>query len=264
MQRIAVLIDFTPGSIIALKQAEDLAQKTSAQVHAINVTDSADKVELTGSDLKKFVVANSANPARIQIEIGVGQLLPAVASALKRLQPDLVIVCTHRIKGIAQHLFGANILKLVQSIHFPTIVVHENNKVNISTVTEILFPLGPHPEFETKIKQTAALAKVLNASVTMYEIDSLGSDVDNHLEKNRSTAKKYFMDANIETTNVLDEVKFVSAGYSRQTLEYAVDHQIGLISLMATVSKNDLRFGTGDKENFLVNAAGIPVLCCMS
>jgi hypothetical protein len=62
---------------------------------------------------------------------------------------------------------------------------------------------------------------------------------------------------------VIDELKVISAGFSRQTMEYASDNHIQLISLMASVSKLDTLYGVGDKENFLVNPNGIPILCCM-
>jgi nucleotide-binding universal stress UspA family protein len=263
MKNIAVLIDFTEGSITALKQAEAFATKIGATLHAVNIASSPDKIANASSNLSDFIVEHATHAANIKLEVGEGNLFTAIPSVLSRFEPNLVIVCTHGIKGMFQHLFGAHILKLVQSIPYPTIVVQENNQTDISQIKKILFPLGPHPDFSIKIKQTIALALVLDAKVYLYKIERPGMGYEEQLDQNFQHARNAFAENNIATHRVLDDIEIISAGYSRQTIEYAYKNEIQLISLMASVSNLDLLFGVGDKENFMVNSYGIPILCCM-
>ena len=262
MKTIAVLIDFTEGAKVALKQALLLAEKTKANIVAVHIASGIDKAASAESDLKLFLEENTTLSENIRIEIGIGNLFDAVQTVFNKIEPDLCIVCTHGVKGMFQHLFGAHILKLAQSISFPTIVLQENNKVNLSEIKSILFPIGPHPEFEIKIRECSNLAKELSAEIIIYEIDRPGIDVENQLGKNKQNARDYFTKNEIVHHKVLDDLKVISAGYSRQTLAYAEENNLQLISIMASISKNDVLFGVGDKENFLINSLGIPILCC--
>lgn len=262
MQRVAVLIDFTDGSVIAFKQAEQLAAKAKSEIHAVHITDSNDKMEAAGSHLRGFVAAHSAAPHEVKTHVGVGNVQQTAPAMMKKISPDVVVVCTHGIKGIAQHLFGAKILQIARVMRYPMIILHENNRVNIAEVDSILFPLGPHPEFATKIRQTGVLAQALGASVVLYEIETPGSAPDADLEKNKNIATLQFNEMRVNSKYVFDEMKFVSAGYSRQTLAYATENHFGLISVMASVSQNQIRFAAGDKENLVINDEGVPVLVC--
>ncbi len=262
MKKIAVLIDFTEGSKVAFHQALSLSKKTGATLFGINIASSNDKFIQAENDLSAFITANSDAEDNVQSGIGVGNLFDAVPAIIKKIETDLVIVCTHGVKGMFQHLFGAHILKLVQAIPCPTIVMQENNKVNLSGIKSILFPMGPHPEFEVKIKQTVQFAKEASDHIIIYQIDRPGLDIGNQMEKNHQQVKAHFMEQDVSFSRVLDDLKIMSAGYSRQTLDYAVENNISMISIMATISKNDLLFGIGDKENFLINSTGIPILCC--
>jgi hypothetical protein len=263
MRNIAVLIDYTEGSKTALRQAELLTKKVNGVLYAINIASSPDKVNDSHNELIQFIKLNSNSWEDIKIEIGEGNLFSAIPAVLKRIEPSVVIICTHGIKGMFQHLFGAHILKLVQSIPFPSIVIQENNQIQISETKKVLFPLGPHPDFKTKIKQTIDFAKMMDAEIYLYQIDRPGMINEDYLDQNLQLAKQAFSDNNIIVHKVIDEMKVISAGFSRQTMDYAMDNNIQLISLMASVSKLDTLYGVGDKENFLVNPQGIPIFCCM-
>lgn len=263
MKKIAVLIDFTDGSKTALRQACQLASKSGAAIHVVNIVDSPDKSLRAEQALSNVIEEHATCKVKAHTEVGVGPLFTAVPSLLKKIEPDLVIICTHGIKGMFQHLFGAHILKLVQTIDYPTIVIQGNNKINFAEINKILMPIGPHPDFSIKVEQTASLAKALDAEVVVYEIDREGFDSGDYLmDKNRNLICQYFDDHQVAYSKKVDDLKVISAGFSRQTLEFGSQENVSLISLLSTVSKDEVVFGVGDKENFLVNAYGIPILCC--
>lgn len=262
MKTIAVLIDFTEGSKNALKQAIAFAKKTNASILALHIVASSDKVKEAEINLNNFVNENKKSGIQINAEIGVGGLVEACINTFKKSIPDLIVVCTHGVKGVIQHLFGAHILKLVQGIPYPCLVINENTEFDLSSAKEILFPVGPHPNFIIKIKQTSKIAKALNASIVIYIIDRPGTDFEHHLKKNIELSENYFEQYGINFTKVIEDLNVISVGFSRQTMEYATKSNIHVLSQMASVSKNDIIFGYGDKENFLVNELGISILTC--
>lgn len=261
MKNIAVLIDFSDGSRSALDQAVSLARKNAASVHAVHIVSTPEKVSSASSELNQFTQPDEHNGVTITNHVVVGELAHATNSMMAKTNSELVIICTHGIRGMFQQLFGAQILKLVQAIKYPCIVIGAQFKGDLSAVSQILFPLGPHPEFNIKIRQTAEIAKSLGASLTLYQIERGGADSE-LLEHNLVASSEYFTSHGIPYFKVVEDVKMFSVGYSRQTMEYAQNNGITLMSLMATVSKNDTLFGYGDKENFLVNTMGIAILTC--
>ncbi len=262
MNTIVVLIDFTEGSRSALLQGAALAAKAGAKLVGLHIVNSFDKIAEAEKLLNHFMDHNLKDSVTYEALVSEGSLNSAVRSALKKISPDLVLVCTHGVKGIAQHLFGAQILKLVQEINFPCIVVQENCAMDLINIDTILFPIGPHPDFTVKIKQTAALAKSLNAKIVIYEIERPNIDFEDILNKNIVSAKEYFTNENINYSVVIEDNKIIALGYFRQTMEYAKENKIYLISQMASVSNNDEVFGVGDKEKFFVNANGLSILSC--
>lgn len=260
MKRIVAFIDFTEGCKIALSQASVIAHKTGAEMYVLYVMNGGDEEEKK-KELLAFAATVKGMPEQIFARVGSGDLLEGAAIALRRIDPDLVVVGTHGIKGIKQHLFGAHILKLVQALPYPTLVVQENTKVNAEGFASILFPMGPSKKYEMKINQTAALARVFHSEVVQYQIDkSTGSD--DMIRKNSHTAAEFFEKSGFRFRSVLEEATVISVGYSRQTLKYAHDNHIDLISVMAEVPSQEAFYGKADKENILTNEYGIPVLCC--
>ncbi len=192
MNSIVVLIDFTEGSRSALLQGAALAKKVGAKLVGLHIVNSSEKIADAEKLLAHFMNHNLKDTLKYEAVVCEGSLNSAVRSALKKISPDLVIVCTHGVKGITQHLFGAFILKLVQEINFPCIVVQDNCAMDLINIDTILFPIGPHPDFTLKIKQTADLAKILNAKIVVYEIERPNIDFEDILNKNIVAAKEYF------------------------------------------------------------------------
>lgn len=262
MNTIVVLIDFTEGSRSALLQAASLARRTNAKVIGLHVVTTPSRTIEAEKLLKHFMNHNLNDSVEYEALVCEGSLYSTVRSALKKISPDLVLVCTHGVKGIVQHIFGAQILKLVQEINYPCIVIQENCVMELDYIDSILFPIGPNPDFEVKIKQTAKIAKALRAKIVIYEIERPNIDFEDILNKNISASKEYFEKENIEYKVVIEDNKIISLGYFRQTMEYALKNKIYIISQMASVSNNDVVFGVGDKEKFFVNSNGLSILSC--
>jgi hypothetical protein len=260
MKNIAVLIDFTEGSKTALKQASGFAKEMNGKLFGIHIVSSPYKINEAEKMLIDFMKSNCDIP--FDVVVTNGDLISATQNALKKISAELVVICTHGVKGMFQHLFGAQILKLVQGISYTSLVIQENNKSDLTVAKKILLPVGPHPDFMIKVKQTAALAKVLHSAIVIYEINRPGSDFENRIQMHIEETIDFLTEQGIPYTKIIEDVQVLSVGFSRQTIEYASKNGIDMISQMATVSKNDILFGSGDKENFLTNEYGISILSC--
>jgi nucleotide-binding universal stress UspA family protein len=262
MKRIAAFVDFTEGCKIALKQAAVVAKATGAELYAVYILTGDDNTAAKEEELWTFT-QTVPGLENIKVQVGTGDLLDGAAQTLRFIHPDLVVVGTHGIKGIKQHLFGAHILKLVEAIPFPSIVVQENTVVRESGFKHILFPVSAHPEFQVQSEQTAKIAAIFQSEIVQYEIAKGPAMDDTRLENTRQ-ATAYLESHQIRSQYVLEEATVVSVGNSRQALKYAAENNMDLISSMAEVAPNDISLGRPDMENLLTNPQGIPILCCHS
>ncbi len=260
MKRIAVLLDFTEGCEIALKQAQSIANLTGADLYALNIVADENQKAETIEKIKTFVQRVTGNTNAIA-QADAGDLFFAAPRLLQQIDPDLVVVGTHGIHGIRQKLFGAHILKLIQAIPYPSLVVQENTN-GIEFPAKILFPIGPHADYHKKISQTLALAKATNSEVVVYEIEKPGVVLSEQHIANRKAAIEAFENENIRFSRVVEEANTASLGYSRQTIKYAEATNIDIITILAQIPHNDIYMGVADKETLLTNESGIPVLAC--
>jgi nucleotide-binding universal stress UspA family protein len=261
MKKIAAFIDFTEGCKIALTQAAVIANKIQAQLVVVYIMNEASNANAMQKRMMDFAQELPNMPENMDAIVGHGDLFEGAKQVLRHIDPEFVVVGTHGIKGIKQQLFGAHILKLVQAIPYPCIVVQENTVVNPNGFEHILFPVGSHPNYDIKIAQTSKIAKMFDAEVVQYEIDK-STGVDEMIKRNSRDSKAFFEENHLKYKFVLEDATVMSVGYSRQTIQYATENKTDLIALMSDVPAKEAFYGKADKENFLTNPAGIPVLCC--
>ena len=72
--KIAVFIDFSDGSKVALQQALLLCSAKQGKILAINIVADEDKKAEVAQKLSEFVQASNTNQVAIDIAVGVGDL----------------------------------------------------------------------------------------------------------------------------------------------------------------------------------------------
>ncbi len=65
-----------------------------------------------------------------------------VPKLLQLSDSDFVVIGTHGQKGIFQTLFGANVIKLIQSLYVSALIVQNNSPAPEEGFSKILFPMG--------------------------------------------------------------------------------------------------------------------------
>ncbi len=259
---IAVLVDLTEGSKVALRQAKIIAEKNNSEIVVIHIASDHVPDEIHHNILEGFVRPIIGSSLKIRFQIGRGDFMSEIPKTIERSAADMVVLCTHGIKGLAQNLFGAHVLKLVQAIHIPCLVVQEGSFISESGLNKILLPASPFADFENKLKTSAALAKSFDSEVVHYEIDKYLGDTEEAIAKNFKMARDYMLGQGIQFTKVLEDSKDRSMGHAQQTINYAHENQMNLICLSSHTHQDFMAMGKADKEKFLTNDKAIPVLCC--
>ncbi len=261
MNHILCLVDFTTTAQIAVRQSIALAKGKNAIItlcHILPTGHEADHDLL--KELRPFEAEVETAGIECKSEISNGPFFQAVEEVIHRLRPGLVVVGTHGKHGLRQNLFGSNIYKLVKSLPVPTLVVNDNTTPMEGGFKAILLPVAPHPDFLLKLEQAAVLLAP-GGRIYLFEIRKPGAGYDEEIEKNIRASRQWLEEQNLPWDFIEKGSRNFSVGYSLETIEFAHEHKMDLIAIMAKVSEKNRSFGKLDKENLLLNKEGLPVLC---
>ncbi len=260
MKTISVLIDFRPTSEMATQYACWLSHETGAAVNLLHITNEQNPdTEDIKKKLIQFTKIDSHN-VTYTVTVAKGEYLHEIPKQLQITDADFVVIGTHGVEGIYQALFGANVIKLIQSISISALVVQENTLSPSDQVSQILFPVGIHDKFDAMIKKAAVWALDLDANVDIFAV--LKNDgTDRETLKNLDRTKDYFDKHKVRYKTVIKDTTIYSVGYAREILAHAKEGKAGLITMLSQVSEENRYFGNMDKTNLVLNPQGIPVLC---
>lgn len=264
---LLTLIDFTETARIAVKQSVALAKLKNGSVQLTHITpqgfSEADRALLEeGFEDWRKLVSDSGVPC--EVVLGNGEFFSEVANLVGRKKPNLVVVGNHGKKGLIQNLFGSNIMKLVQKLPVASLVVSDHTNTVEGGFRKALVPIAPHHDFMKKIKLTAKLLNPESGKLVLFTVMKPGVALDEKLQNNLDQATEYLNENGVNWEYLELDASHFSIGYSKEILDIANKDNYDLISIMAQVSKENRSFGTMDKENIILNTAGIPVLCVNS
>lgn len=261
--KIAALVDLSEICRKAVEFGGLMASNSNSQLMLIHVLDS-DSSEIEARESLKELSQFAGDGVDVEIHVASGNFFSMIPTVIQDLEIDFVVVPTHGKVGLIQNLFGANILKLIKTLPVPSLVVQEGSTVGTNPLGNILFPVGPHKDFEVKINQTALLAKVFGSSVIIYTVRNDIRGISESLRSNIDAAKSVFDEKGVKHDVVSEEPASFSVGYAKHILNYAKQNSIDAISVMAQVSDDNGYIGNSDKENILLNTQQLPVLCANS
>lgn len=262
MNLIVCLVDFTDTSLKAMDQAIAIARKTGASVTIAHiVAKDADLRDGLIKDLSAYESRAEEQGVSASSITGRGSLYTEAERIVKDIKPELVVVGTHGKVGLRQNLFGSNIYKLVQKISTACLVVSDFTNTVEDGFRNIIMPVAPHSDYLTKVKQTVPLLAD-DGTIHIFEIRKPGAGFNEKLAANVKMAQAYLDELNIKHEYIEKGSRDVSDGFSQETIDFAYDMGMDLLSIMTRVSEENKRFGKADKEAALLNKMAIPVLSC--
>jgi nucleotide-binding universal stress UspA family protein len=266
MNSILVLIDLTSISSISTDQAINLAKYKGAALTLLYIAPTSDEANSTELKNKLNAYTSKLEESGVQfnVHIGTGDYKKEVSAYVISNKPDFVIVATHGKKGLKQNLFGSNIYGLIKSLASTTIVVNESTSTSIAGFTRILLPVAAHEDYLLKVERSCDVL-ASNGTIIILNINKPGAPVNDKISKNILATQDLLTKKDVKfEVETIESVKF-SVGYSKETLEYVNQNNIDLISIM-TKSSGDPGVVSADmdKENIILNEAGVSVLCAHS
>ena len=264
MNKICVLVDFSPASKVAIQYACIIAAKAGATLQLLHVAKPSQEheIEEVRRELQEFASDTDVCKSKSEILVEAGDFQEMIPGLLEKYKSELVIIATHGVRGIFHTMQGPEVLKLIQKIRIPSLVIQEHTPRGFKGYECILLPISPHKNIQVKIDQTAAIAKIFNSKVLIYILTPTEGDLDPMLQSNLDKAEKTFSEMGVTYEEVYETSKVYGVGYAKQAIEFVEKRHVDLFSIMAHASEEHSYFGNVERSHFILNEIGIPVLCC--
>jgi nucleotide-binding universal stress UspA family protein len=260
--KIIVPTDFTAAADQALRQAIVIAKKAGSSVTLFHVMDdrSASETETREklNTMAKMIRQNSGIACEVMVK--EGNIFEIIPHTVCEKDYDLMVIGTHGMKGIRQKLFGSDILKLVEKISIPVLVVQEDSPL-VESFRKIILPVGSHDTFQLAVEAVLLFAGNYDVEVYLYSIHKPGFEWSKQLLANIEETTRKFAERNVRMTRIKEEQEGFSQGYAIQTLRYAHDIGADAICVMSVESEDYYYMAKAYKEAMLLNESCLPVLC---
>jgi len=256
MKKLAVLIDFTSVCEIAIEHAAIIARYTLSPLILVNISDPS-KIE-EEKEIKERIKTHARLLDREGIpylaKIGYGEFFSTIPNFLKEIGADFIIVGTHGIKGIADVSYGLNILRLINSLNLPALIVQGHSEAPAEGYDQILIPNVLTNSAVTDADRIKRFAQLFKAKITLLQY----ARTEVEAKTGEDIYTKQFQELGYPLTYDFEIVSTYIHSYYRSILQYAAIEDVNL--LVWTTPSEGEHFDQEDKENLILNRLGIPVL----
>jgi len=273
MQNVIVGIDFSKGSLNAMKHGISIAAKFNAKLTLLYVI-APDANNLLGKDVSKSNIVPVVEKKLAELVTEAKRLLPKKAVVNHKIrigkvpkeindeaneQEDaLIVVGAHGCSGFEEFFIGNCAFKTINAALCPVLTVNENLNIQ-RDLTDILIVIDDTMETLQKVTYAATLAKAFNAKIHI-----MGLYTARYVNLRRTT-EAYVKRAEITMldNNIRFETEFVEMTSRKvdTVLEYALKKKINLIIVMKEVElAGDHVFIMAPFSERIVNRSPLPVL----
>lgn len=257
--KIIVPTDFTNTAHNALDHAKSVAKATGAEIVLLHIVSEKDPVDASNrlQSLSNQIKAESGVVCSFLLE--EGDIIEDIGSISQRENANLVIIGTHGIQGLAQHLFGAHIIKVVRNINQPAIIIQDKTPQN-NGYKKILLPVSDVENFEALVNSVIPVARWFNSEVMVYAIHHPMTNKES-VRNNIGMARSLFNKSEINYRETEEQPTMYSAGTAKQTIAFANTWGADLIAISLCETDNKGNLNLADCERIINNEKQIAVLC---
>lgn len=254
---ILVATDFTQVAGYAADHAQKFAKQLNADVTLLHIikkeTDRAEAEKNMEMQVSEFSKKYGHKPNAL---IKEGSIFSTIGEVASEIEPELVVMGTHGIKGM-QHLTGSWALKVIVTSKVPFIVVQEPPKEN--RIDKIVFPVDFKRENKEKIGWAYYVARLFNSKIFIFQSNYHDKGFVVETTKNLSFAEKFFTAKGLQYEIVKAEGK---KSFPVETIEFSEKIDADLMLIMTTKSINFTDYILAASEQIIIaNTAQIPVMC---
>jgi len=269
MKNIVVAVDFSSGSLHALKYAISIANKVKSNILMIWVDKTAtpesvysDHVEsYRGEVIKRFNdIIETYQPmltaGKLNYKLRKGKIYHEVVSTARSKKAELIVTGSHGVSGFEEYWIGSNANRIVGNSGCPVITVRNGFDIK-DDFHHIILPIDSAKQTLIKVPAAAKMAGVFDAEVHILvlfttSLKTMHKRVENYAEK----AKKYFGHKNVRYKVETIQTQNVT----KATIDYAKNIDADLIAI-TTEQEDHKNVGLlGPCAQQIVNHSPIPVL----
>jgi len=267
MKHIIVPIDFSKESLNGLRLALIFANQFKSNIQMVYVQKVVSEMGRVGleeehktatENFKKLVDEYSSKLHKgleLSFIIKRGKVYREVVNQAEAFEDTIIICSTHGASGFEEFFIGSNALKIVSATECPVITIRHGSVPH--EIKKIVMPIDITADTRQKVPITAEIAKLFDAEVHVVTVSTVQSE--------DIVAK-----LNAYTKQICDYLKEYGVSYKTAslngdnltdvTIEYALDINADLITIMTEQSKALSNFILGSYAQQMLNKSPIPVL----
>lgn len=268
MGEIIVGVDFSEGSLNALRYAVSFAEKTGFGITMLYVDKPYNPQSIYHEDLtyrteihNRFEeLINTYKPAlgeQIKYKVRTGKVYEEIAVQARLQNVSLIVVGTHGISGFEELWIGSNANRIVSTAPCPVITIRQTYSFKEPIIQRILLPIDRTPDTTLKVPIVLPLAQKFNAHVVLLKLFST----------NLSTLKKR---VNTTAESVIKDIEKAGLSYSvreliitnltADILRVIEEEKCDFISISTEQYNQQNLIMLGESAQQVVNTSPIPVL----
>lgn len=270
MKKIVVALDFSSGSLHALKYAISIANVTKSDILMIWVDKTASPESVYASSVESYRgevikrfrdLIDEYQPmftgGKLEYKLRKGKIYAEIVNTAKSKKADIIISGSHGVSGFEEYWIGSNANRMVGHAYCPVITVRNGFDIKERGIKKIVVPIDQSNHTLIKVPFTAKFARLFGAEVHMPVIFSTNlKTINKRVENFADKARKYFGNENV---NIVEE-RIQTQNSTKSAIDYAKNIDADLISIMTEQDERKDSGLLGPCAQQIVNHSPIPVL----
>jgi nucleotide-binding universal stress UspA family protein len=267
MKHIIVPIDFSKESLNGLRLALIFANQFKSNVQMVYVQRVVSEVgrimieEEHKSAIQNFekLVDEYASKLHDGLELSYiikkGKVYREVVNQAAAFEDTIVICSTHGASGFEEFFIGSNAFRIISATEAPVITIRHGSVPH--EIKKIVMPIDITSDTRQKVPITTEIAKAFGAEIHVVAVSS--SDSDDIVTKLNAYTKQvcdYIKDYDVP----FKTAKLNGDNITDITIEYALDINADMISIMTEQSLSLTNFVLGTYAQQMLSKSPIPVL----
>lgn len=272
---ILVPIDFTEQSLIALREAENLAKTSQAELTLLSIIEesgffarvfgdkSEEEVEklIKGTKLKlQEIAARSMTRTGNDVNVLVsrGKVYQKIVEFSESIDADYIVMGTQGQPKTMKRIMGSNANRVIRTSKIPVITIKGQEHKHCDT---IVLPLDLEKETKEKVSNAIEFARIFKAKVKVVSIikTSMDEDETKTLKNNLHQVYKFMASKGVDVDGDL-LFKDKSVKINEEILQYASDCNADLIMIMTQQEDEFTPHFLGSAAQNIIYNSKVPVM----
>ncbi|MCX7696281.1 MAG: universal stress protein [Bacteroidales bacterium] len=268
MADIIVGVDFSDGSLNALKYAVYIAEKIGTGITMLYVDkphnpqsiyreDSSYRDEIHSRFEELMSYYRPMIGDHIKYKVRTGKVYEEIAVQARLQNASLIVVGTHGISGFEELWIGSNANRIVSTAPCPVITIRQTFTFNDSIVQRILLPIDRTPDTTLKVPIVLPLAQKFNSHIVLLKLFT--TNLSTLKKRVNTTAESVIKD--IEKTNLSYSIReLIVTNLTADILRVIEEEKCDFLSISTEQYNQQTLIMLGESAQQVVNTSPIPVL----